>query len=181
MKARELQKLLETDRTIHFVNGCICIASLYCHNLISLDVNNFKVNYALSPRSSDDEIRKLTNGLQSLTQSEIEYYSSGADEIDNPITLFYCTDDGDIKTAITDSLDFPSVTDDGVLIYSNTHFKTIKEMLIYEIQNIESAIKFANEHLIERREELNNTQLRLDSYNAKLAKLSQAVSEVQSE
>jgi hypothetical protein len=38
MKSRELQKKLGIDRVVHASNGRICIASMYCNDLISVDV-----------------------------------------------------------------------------------------------------------------------------------------------
>ena len=179
MKARELQELLETDRTIHFSNGCICIASLYCHNLISLDTNTFKVSYALGGRPTDAEVRKLVNDLQSLKQSEIEYYLNGYDEIKDPITVYYCNEDGEIKTTITDSLDFPSITHDGVLIYANTHFKSKDAMLGYEIKNTKATIDFYRTSLDTKRREIDETYALLAGQESKLLKLNYATREVQ--
>lgn len=139
MRARELQRHLNTDRVIHAGNDYIYIASHYCHNLISFDINTGDIRYALGG-SRPAEIQALINGLEALTMDQIQYYWHGVDEIENPIKIYYADDNGDIQEALTDSLDYPSVTHDGVMIYDNTHFKTLKETFDHAINDTNLAI-----------------------------------------
>lgn len=177
MKARELQKHLGTPRAIHAKEGLICVASAYVNNLVSLDVETGHLSYALGGRPKDAELEKICQGLESLTKDQREYYWNGADKIDNPITLYYADDKGDVRTAITDRLDFPNVTDDGVLIYSNTHFDTKEKLLRYEVNNTGLGIKWLEESVSEKYRAWKDSQKMLSEHTEKLANLELALSE----
>lgn len=178
MKARELQKHLDTPRAIHAKEGLICVASAYINNLVSLDVETGHLSYALGGRPKDVELEKICQGLESLTKEQREYYWNGSDEINEPITLYYANDKGEIKTAITDSLDFPSVTDDGVLIYSNTHFESERELLDYEINNAKLAIKWLNQSVSEKYKAWMESRKLLSDHKYKIYKLELSLIEV---
>ena len=178
MKARELQKHLGTPRAIHAKEGLICVASAYINNLVSLDVETGHLSYALGGRPKDAELEKICQGLESLTKEQRNYYWNGSDEISEHITLYYADDQGDIKTAITDSLDFPSVTDDGVLIYSNTHFESERELLDYEINNTKLGIDWLYGSVPEKYEAWRKSQRLLSDHKHKLYKLELSLIEV---
>lgn len=171
MKARELKKHLGTTRTIHAKDNLICVASLYVHNLVTLNVETGYLAYALGGRPKDVELEKIYQGLKSLTKEQREYYWDGADDIENPITIHYADDEGNLKTTITDSLDFPSVTDDGVLIYTNTHFKTKKELLDYEINNTKLDIDWLYGNVSEKYKAWTESRKLLSDHKRKLCKL----------
>lgn len=178
MKARELQKYLGTARTIHAKDGLICVASAYVNNLVALNVETGHLSYALGGRPKDVELEAICQGLESLTKEQRDYYWSGADEINEPITLYYADDNGDVKTAITDSLDFPNVTDDGVLIYSNTHFESEKELLNYEINNTQLTIKWLHKSRAEKYKAWEDSHKTLKEHKSKLCKLELSLIEV---
>lgn len=178
MKARELKKHLGTTRVIHAKENLICVASPYIHNLVALNVDTGDLTYALSGSRKDAELEEISQGLESLTKEQREYYWDGADDIENPITLYYVDDKGVVKTVITDSLDFPNVTNDGVLIYSNTHFKTKKELLDYAIRDTELAIKWLNTCSSEKYNAWMESQAILSETNKKLANLELALIDV---
>lgn len=178
MKARELQKYLGTPRAIHANEGLICVASAYVNNLVSLNVETGNLSYALGGRPKDVELEKICQGLESLTKEQREYYWNGSDEINEPITLYYANDKGEVKTAITDSLDFPSVTDDGVLIYSNTHFESERELLDYEINNTKLGIDWLYGSVSEKYEAWRESQRLLSDHKHKLYKLELSLIEV---
>ena len=178
MKSRELQKKLGTDRAIHAKDNLICVASAYVHNLVTLNVETGKLSYALGDKPKNAELEAIYQGLESLTKEQREYYWNGADEIDNPITLYYADDKGDVRTAITDSLDSPNVTDDGVLIYSNTHFDTKEKLLRYEANNTSLGIKWLEESVTEKHKAWKDSQKMLSEHTEKLANLELALSEV---
>lgn len=179
MKARELQKHLGTVRSIHAKDGLICVASAYVHNLVILNVETGNLSYALGGRPNNAELEKICQGLESLTKQQREYYWNGADNIEKPITLYYTNDEGAVKTAITDSLDFPNVTDDGVLIYSNTHFETKEELLRYEVDNTRLGIKWLEASVVEKHKAWKESQEMLSRHSQKLWNLEATLSEVQ--
>lgn len=182
MKSRELQKYLGTIRTIHASDGLICVASAYVNNLVTLNVETGNLAYALGGRSKDAELEKICQGLESLTKEQRDYYWSGADEIDKPITLYYADDKGNLKTAITDISDFrlgfPNITNDGVLIYSNTHFETKEDLLRYEVSNTKLGIKWLEDSVVEKHKAWKDSQQTLCDHTEKLANLELALSEV---
>lgn len=178
MKARELQKYLGTARTFHAKDGLICVASAYINNLVALNVETGHLSYALGGRPKDVELESICQGLESLTKEQRDYYWSGADEINEPITLYYADDNGDVKTAITDSLRFPNVTDDGVLIYSNTHFESEKELLDYEIDNAKLAIKWLNQSVSENYKAWMESRKLLSDHKYKIYRLELSLIEV---
>lgn len=171
MKSRELQKRLNTTRIIHAKDNLICLASLYVHNLLTLNVDTGYVSYALGDGSKDPELMRLMDGLESLTKEEIKYYWNGADSIENPITVYYVDDKGDVHTAITDSLTFPSVTDDGILMYENTHFETKLAALNYEVRNTESGVNYLTDNVAEKYNAWIAAQKTLSDHSAKLLNL----------
>lgn len=175
MKARELQKYLGTARTIHADEGLICVASAYVRNLVALNVETGHLSYALGGRPKDGELEVICQGLKSLTKEQRDYYWSGADEINDPITLYYANDKGDVKTAITDKsefrLGFPNITNDGVLIYSNTHFKSERELLDYEINNTKLGIDWLNDNVSEKYKEWMKSRKLLSNHKNKLNNL----------
>lgn len=178
MKARELQDYLGTARAVHAKNGHICVASAYINNLVALNVETGNLSYALGGRPKDTELEKICQRLESLTKEQRNYYWNGADEINEPITLYYVDDNGDVKTAITDSLDFPNVTDDGVLIYSNTHFESEKELLDYEINSTQLAIKWLHKSRAEKYKAWEDSHKMLKEHKSKLCKLELSLIEV---
>lgn len=178
MRARELQNHLGTARTVHAKDGLICLASAYIHNLVTLNVETGHLSFVLGGRPKDVELEKICQGLEHLTKEQRDYYWNGSDEISEPITLYYADDQGDIKTAITDSLDFPNVTDDGILIYSNTHFESEKELLDYEIDNAKLAIKWLNQSVSEKYEAWIESRKLLSDHKYKIYKLELSLIEV---
>ena len=182
MKARELQKYLGTTRTIHAKDGFICVASAYVCDLVTLNVETGNLTYALGGRPKDAELEVICQGLESLTKEQRDYYWSGADEINEPIALYYADDKGDVKTTITDKsefrLGFPNITNDGVLIYSNTHFETKKDLLKYEVNNTRLGIKWLEESVVEKQKAWKDSLKTLSDHAKKLAKLELALSEV---
>lgn len=180
MKARELQKHLGTDRCVHMKNGCIYVASFLCHELFELNVETGAVTYALAkqPANSDTELQNLMGALESLTATEREYYWNGVDDIENPITLYYIDDNGNVQTTTTDSLEFPSVTIDGVLIYENAHFKTKKEALESALSNTDAELYYREKSLIDQRQELAKNEARIAECHDKLGKIKAAISDL---
>lgn len=171
MKSRALQKHLKTDRTIHAKNNLICLSSLYIYDLLSLNVDTGYVSYALGDKTNNAELLSLKAGLESLTKEEREYYWNGSDDIENPITVYYVDDKGDVHTAITDSLTFPSVTDDGILMYENTHFETKLAALNYEVRNTENGVNYLTDNVAEKYNAWIEAQKMLSDHSAKLLNL----------
>ena len=178
MKARELQKYLGTARTFHAKDGLICVASAYISQLVSLNVETGHLSYALGGRPKDVELEAICQGLESLTKEQRDYYWKGSDEINEPITLYYADDNGDVKTAITDRLDFPNVTDDGVLIYSNTHFESERRLLDYEINNTKLSIDWLYGNVSEKYNAWTESRKLLSDHKRKLCKLELSLIEV---
>lgn len=179
MKARELQKRLGTTRTIHARDNLICVASAYVHDLVSLNVETGNLSYKFGGIPKDEELNQIYQGLQFLNAEERSYFWEGVDTIEEPITLYYADNDGVIKTAITDSLDFPSITDDGVLIYENTHFKSKKELLDYEINNTQLGIKWLYKNRAEKYKAWEDSNKMLKEHTSKLCTLETAKCEMQ--
>lgn len=173
MKSRELQKKLGTDRAIHAKDSRICIASMHCHNLISVDVVTGDTKYALGGTPSNEEIKELMDKVAALTKEEREYYWQGADDIENPITVYSVDEDGSLVVSTTDSLEFPSVTHDGILIYSNTHFKTAKEAITNAIGYHAAALVFYNQDLINAKRQVIESESNIEKHNGIMESLKQ--------
>lgn len=180
MKARALQKHLGTNRCVHAANGCIYVASMHCHDLFGLNVETGALTYALGhqPPHSDLELQKLMHALTSLTKAEREYYWNGADDIENPITLYSIDEDGNVHATTTDSLIFPSVTNDGVLIYKNTHFETKKMLLNHALSDTSFELDYHKNSLIEQRKSLETTEIMIAKRNEKLENLKSQYAEL---
>ena len=148
MKARKLKQLLNnTEYIISNHKEYIAIGSGMCHNLISVDKETLKVKYALDFRGIGrdnllglmfTELAFIWDKLHELIESrEIIDIIDGKDVIENPLPVFTVCD-GRLIESVTDSYDWPSVDNNGVLIYENTHFKTKKEALEYGVKDNEA-------------------------------------------
>jgi hypothetical protein len=129
------------------------------------------VKYALGGTPSNKEVKELMGKVTALTKEEREYYWQGADDIENPITVYSVDEDGSLVVSTTDSLEFPSVAYDGILIYSNTHFETAKEAITYAIQNNEAALVFLHQDLINAKERVVKNENNIEQHNTTLESL----------
>lgn len=79
---------------------------------------------------------------------------------------------------MTDSLEFPSVTVDGVLIYENTHFTTEKAALNHAFNNTNSELYHREQQLIEQRQTLEKNEARITKCHENLSKIKAAISDL---
>lgn len=181
MKSRELQKKLGTDRTIHAKDRRICIASMNCSDLLSLNIDTSEVKYALGGLPTGSELCHLSAELSMLSKEDIDYYWQGADDIENPITVYSVNEQGDTIVSITDSLEFPSATSEGELMYENTHFSSADAAIKNAISNNEAALVFFNSDLIQARMRVVECEQAIEKYNKTVANLKQQHNALQSE
>lgn len=83
-----------------------------------------------------------------------------------------------MQTTTTDSLEFPSVTIDGVLIYENSHFKTKKEALESALSNTDAELYYREQQLIEQRQTLEKNEARITKCHENLSKIKAAISDL---
>lgn len=155
MKARELQKYLDTDRTVHLKNKTICISSAMIPDLLMVhtDKNPMLLVYRLdtfgegynSLKSKD--LQYIWKKLEHLIDTNgIDYYMQGNDQIENPLPVYWFDyETEEVKESTTDKYGHPNITAEGYLMYDNTHFKTKIEALEYGIKEMQYDLKFARE------------------------------------
>lgn len=178
MKARLLQKRLETERTVHETEKSICVASHLCSELISLDKKTLKLTYALDTFNKGrdsigyNELGDIWDTLSDLcTTGEINDYMAGEDDIENQLPVFY-EDNGRVAEGITDKYGWPNVTSTGLLMYENTFFSTKKAATEYIRESLIGHIKYMNELRCERVNEIEEYQQKIETSQGKLAALS---------
>lgn len=132
MKARELRKTLNnTGYTVHETKRKICIGSPLCSDLIYIDKENMKLNYALASRSTNPrgeirnkELLEIWDILDNLiTTGLINDYINGEDTIKKSVKI-YKVEDGKLIVKHTEKACYPNITQDGELIYGNMFFTT---------------------------------------------------------
>jgi len=177
MKARELQKYLNTSRTVHETKDNICVASAICHKLITIDKKTLKLKYALDAfnegRESlkDDELLSIWDKLQGLIDSgKIKYYIDGVDKIDKKLPVYWC-DNGILKEDFTEKYGWPNVTQSGELMYDNTHFKTSREAIKSGLKDMALCMKFSREIINQKQNEICDECRRIKYYKEKIKTL----------
>ena len=171
MKARLLRKmLLDTKYTVNNNDDYIAVGSPLCHNLISVDKKTLKIKYALDTFNEGRksikhaELEFIWDRLQELIDSgEIKNIIEGRDEIENPLPVFTVRD-GKLVKSFTDQYGWPNITDDGYIMYENTHFKTEIEAINYGISEYEAGAKMVQRTIDERRKELKQFEERRSIY-----------------
>ena len=191
MKARKLKQLLNnTEYIVSNHKEYIAIGSGMCHNLISVDKETLKLKYALDIRGIGrdnllgwrfTELAFIWDKLHELIESgEIIDIIEGKDVIENPLPVF-TVHDGRLIESVTDSYDWPSVDDNGVLMYDNTHFKTKKEALEYGIKDNEAGVKMSYDRFWEIQEEMNKYLTWASEYESNVLRLKTLLEECESE
>lgn len=177
MKARLLQKELNTERTVHLSDNKVCVASAYVHDLIHIKLDDMTVHYVFgedNPWKQDDEVKLLLVKLRELVANgEINKFLEGDDVIENPLPVFTVINNKLVST-FTDKYGWPNITIDGMMMYENTFFKTKKDALKYAIEEKESSIKYYKETAIpEAKEKVRELESRLWQNQNELVMLGQ--------
>jgi hypothetical protein len=175
MKARLLKKILnDTGYNVHQTSDCICIGSPLCSNLISVNKETLRVQYALDTfhkgRESIgiDELRFIWDTLHGLIENgEIRGIIDGLDTLENPLPV-YTFDDGKIISTTTDAYGWPNVTVDGELMYDNTWHKTEGEAIAYGIRDSEAYVSILTEQVERKEQELQQVKDKLFEYQGYL-------------
>lgn len=174
MKARLLQKKLETVRAVHETEKSICVASAMCSELIMVNKKTLKLTYALDTfnkgRDSlkSDELGQIWDTLSVLCSTgEINDYLVGEDELENQLPVFY-EDDGRVVEGVTDKYGWPNVTSAGLLMYENTFFPTKKEATKYLSESLISYIESLNKSVSLNLHEIKEYQEKIKDLKGKL-------------
>lgn len=184
MKARILQKLLETDRPVHWCDGKVCVASPMCHDLISYDPSKKVLRYALDTfregrmsleNKSDGELLAIYDKLDAMIKSgEIEEIITGSDDTFGMFPVFE-GNHGEVIEEMTDKIEWPNTTHTGKMIYENTHFATFEEAAKralskagYAIENRFDYIESLSEKLKLATEEIRSLKIKCEKLNEKL-------------
>lgn len=162
MKARALQKILETNRTVHETHDSINVASSLCPELISLNKKTLKLTYALDTfkkgRASlgSIELECIWDKLEELVKiGDIHDFINGDDVIETPLSVYHAVDSVIVESS-TDKYGWPNVTASGLLMYDNTFFETrdlaandLKKTLISYINSLNQRITKMNDEVVE--------------------------------
>ena len=169
MKAQYLKQLLnKTGYNVHAQGRRVCIGSLMCSDLISVNIDTMEIRYALdtfnkgwrsefsleSKSSSDRELYLICVKLEELikTGELLEIFNS-KDELENPIKVYTC-ENGELIEHNATGYGWPNTTENGELIYDNTHFNTAKAALLNAIEKCKSNINFLTRREKELHKEL---------------------------
>lgn len=133
MKVRALNKVIKTNYILHNSDGCLCVGSPFLPKIITVNAETLEMKYdfaqawenqrfslAREPKTEyNTELLRIWDILDVMCMSgEIRQYLDGKDDIENPVTV-YSVEGTRIVEHITDALEWPNTTDDGVLMYNN--------------------------------------------------------------
>lgn len=178
MKARKLRQILnDTGYSISNHEKYIAIGSPLCHNLIKVDKETLKVEYALDTfhegrkclsDKSSTELLFIWDKLHELIESgEIKDIINGKDIIENPLPVF-TVENGVVVESITDKYGWPNTDDDGICMYENTHFPTKVQAIKYGIKEYQAGAKMTAERIEDIEKDLSKAKERLNTYNQRV-------------
>ena len=169
MKAQYLKEFLDsTGYNVHAEGRNILIGSPMCSNLISVNVDEMKIRYALdtfkkgwrsefsleNKSSSERELYVICVKLEELIETgELLEIFNGKDELDNPVKVYTC-ENGELIEHNATGYGWPNTTENGELIYDNTHFRAAKTALLKAIEECKSNIDFLTRREKELQKEL---------------------------
>jgi len=145
----------------------ICIGSPYIHDIIVIGLdgtikktettthNADLIRYQIEMLDDPEKLRQLVQSPDGFSKSI-------------PV---YTYDGGEIIEKQCETLGWPNVTHDGLMIYENT-FSADKDVVIaWAKTNAELAIKWTLEHIEQKQQELESLQADLSKYRNDLEKL----------
>lgn len=179
MKARKLLSILnDTKYAITNQKDYIAVGSPLCHDLISVNKETLKLKYALDTfregrkcLEGKGELLFIWDKLQGMIHSgEIKDIIEGVDELSVKLPVF-TVEDGELIEAFTDKYGHPNLTDNGDLMYDNTHFPTKEQAIDYGIKECKYMVKHSIERINEAEEKLKEAQERKEKYEKQISHL----------
>ena len=176
MKARKLLSILnDTKYAITNQRGYIAVGSPLCHDLISVNKETLKLKYALDTfregrkcLEGKGELLFIYDKMQELIDNgKIKDIIKGVDELSINLPVF-TVEDGELIEAFTDKYGHPNLTDNGDLMYDNTHFPTKEEAINYGIKECKYMVKHSVERINEITEKLKKAQERKGEYEKQI-------------
>lgn len=186
MKTYALKKRLKTeysvsrDKDFQTKREKICIGSAYCHDLISLFTDNLTFRFAMDTFNKGEEYI-LSRGeplsviyveLKSMVESgEIKEYLECDDNGKVPV---YYEEDGNIVETYCTEIGWPNTTNDGTLMYNNTHFSDPIKCAEYYYGDEDSrewTIDDMNARINQKKEELERAENQLAKELERYARL----------
>ena len=145
----------EHYRIVHIVHvrgGKVMIGSPYITEMFVLNGDgSFSTCRSIRGNEGGDigryieEFQADPSKLASLIEQEDTYGDS---------KVVYSANNGKIVEQMCEEFGFPNVTNDGELMYENTHFMTREEAARSGLRNIRARVENANRHVAEMREKL---------------------------
>ena len=187
MKIRLLRKLLSnTELDISSItdifnrNSIITIGRVNVSGVIVLDIHNLNVCYSFPNRTegreyiesvSDKELLYIWDRLHELIESgEIQDIIQGRDEIENPLPVF-TIHNGELIRSVTDAYGYPNIDDNGVCMYNNTHYSTIKDAIEWATKEYSDCIVNDLSEIKELEKDLLRRSTRMKAYEKYLIAL----------
>lgn len=170
MKARLLQKLLNTKRTVQELSDKICISSYYVTDLIAVNKESLNITYAMDTfhegkaALKSSELEMIWDKLEKIiANGTIKDIMEGNDPIDDMIEFYYF-DSNDLKIvkSYTDKLEWPNVDYTGKIIYDNNCFTNENDCIKYAIKVIESNLSMLIDSATRFTTEYNETLNRIN-------------------
>ena len=163
MKAQYLKEFLDnTGYNVHAEGRNILIGSPMCSTLISVNVDEMKIRYALdtfnngwkTALKAKHELYTICTKLEELISTgELIEIFNGKDELENSVKVYTC-ENGELIEHNATGYGWPNTTENGELIYDNTHFRAAKTALLKAIEECKSNIDFLTRREKELQKEL---------------------------
>jgi chromosome segregation ATPase len=180
MKIRKLRKILNnTGYALSNEGDYLAVGNAYIHNIIMLNKKTLELTtYCKNGRNEFEsnsgknvKLRFIWDKMTELIASgEIEDILEGKDVIENPLPVFTVVD-GEVVESVTDSYEYPSTDNDGVLLHKNTHFPEKNQAIAEEISCLEARIEGREERIAELKKEVKTVEDKVTLLKGYLFKL----------
>lgn len=163
---KNVKEHYEIKHYVQTTNKGICIGSGYIHDIIVIGYDGkIKKRYD----ESNADLRRYQNEMDADPEKLIELVNT-QDTFSNSVTV-YTYSDGQILEKQCETLGWPNVTHDGMIMYENTFSENREKVVEWATRNAELAVKNMTERVTEAESELLKCKNLLMTYQQQLYQL----------
>lgn len=166
------------NHIVHVVDNHIVIGANFMPVLLRINMENGKIveelyasSLNLSLKSAYEELKNLYPDLFNDSPKERLNVIKTEDNFVTNYILYTFDEDGNIIEKESEGDDFPSVTNDGTLIYSNMFFKEKSQAYNKAFKNFENHSKYFSQNIKKLEDELKSSKKSLLKNQNILSKL----------
>lgn len=149
---KALKKEFNIEHIVHKQDDKICIGSVYCSELISIDMDG-QIKHSSIVEPNKGELGQILYALQKMPPEKLRALIMEPEIFGTTKTVYTELSRGRIKAVQCEEYGWPNVTVTGELMYDNSHFKKRKEALSHAKANNISAVKNCAQTLVRKAKE----------------------------